>query len=114
MLQASREPPFTARILGETMTTLRETIEQKLSSAFNPDRIKVINESHLHAGHQPDITGKGETHMRVQIVSESFNDKSRVARHRAIHEILQAEIDAGLHALAIEASAPGEPNRIKD
>lgn len=96
------------------MTTIRETIEAKLQQAFTPDRLKVINESHLHAGHQPDITGEGETHMRVQIVSAQFADKSRLARHRAIHDVLNDVMDAGLHALAIEASAPGEANRIKD
>lgn len=96
------------------MATIRETIEEKLKDAFAPNRLKVVDESQMHAGHQPDITGTGETHMRVQIVSESFSGKSRLARHRLIHEILHEVIDGGLHALAIEASAPDEPNRIKD
>lgn len=96
------------------MATIRERIEEKLRVAFDPSRLKVVDESHMHAGHQPDITGTGETHMRVQIVSESFAGKSRLARHRAIHEILHDVIEGGLHALAIEVSAPGEPNRIRD
>ncbi len=45
--------------------------------AFAPERLDVIDESHLHAGHQPDMTGTGETHMRVRIVSESFAGMSR-------------------------------------
>lgn len=96
------------------MATIRERIEEKLRVAFDPSRLKVVDESHMHAGHQPDITGTGETHMRIQIVSESFTGKSRLARHRAIHGILHDVIEGGLHALAIEASAPGEPNRIRD
>lgn len=91
--------------------SLRQCMENKLREAFSPDRLNVIDESHIHAGHQPDMTGTGETHMRVQIVSEQFSGKSRVDRHRAINGLLKPELDAGLHALAIEAAAPGEPTR---
>ncbi|MDP9571550.1 BolA family protein [Agrobacterium cavarae] len=91
--------------------SLRQRMENKLREAFSPDRLNVIDESHMHAGHQPDMTGTGETHMRVQIVSEQFSGKSRVDRHRAINGLLKPELDAGLHALAIEAAAPGEPTR---
>ena len=91
--------------------SLRQRMENKLREAFFPDRLNVIDESHMHAGHQPDMTGTGETHMRVQIVSEQFSGKSRVDRHRAINGLLKPELDAGLHALAIEAAAPGEPTR---
>lgn len=49
--------------------------------------------------------------MRIRIVSSAFAGMSRVARHRAINEVVKAELDAGLHALAVEATAPGEPTR---
>ena len=91
--------------------TLQARIEEKLTEAFAPERLSVINESHLHAGHQPDITGTGETHMRVRIVSEKFSGMTRLARHRAITELLKPELDAGLHALAVEPAAPGESTR---
>jgi BolA family transcriptional regulator, general stress-responsive regulator len=91
--------------------TLQSRIEEKLNQAFAPERLDVVNESHLHAGHQPDISGEGETHMRVRIVSARFAGMSRLARHRAITELLKPELDAGLHALAVEPSAPGEPTR---
>ncbi len=32
---------------------------------------------------------------------------SRVARHRAINDLLKPEFDAGLHALAVEPAVPG-------
>ncbi|NLS06644.1 BolA family transcriptional regulator [Rhizobium sp. P32RR-XVIII] len=91
--------------------TLQTRIEAKLTEAFAPERLDVINESHLHAGHQPDITGMGETHMRVRIVSAKFAGMTRLARHRAITELLKPELDAGLHALAVEPAAPGEVTR---
>ncbi len=88
--------------------TLQSRIEEKLKNAFAPERLAVINESHLHAGHQPDISGEGETHMRVRIVSAKFTGMPRLARHRAITELLKPELDAGLHALAVEPEAPCE------
>ena len=91
--------------------TVQSRIEEKLTQRFAPERLAVINESHLHAGHHPDITGAGETHMRVRIIAKTFEGMPRLARHRAITELLQPELDAGLHALAIEPSAPGETVR---
>lgn len=92
-------------------TTLQSRIEAKLNDAFAPERLVVINESHLHAGHQPDMTGTGETHIRIRIVSAKFAGMPRLARHRAINELLKPELDAGLHALAVEPAAPGEAVR---
>ncbi|WP_075291434.1 BolA family protein [Pararhizobium arenae] len=91
--------------------SFQQIIEAKLTEAFAPERLMVINESHLHAGHQESFDGSGETHMRVRIVSAAFAGMSRVARHRAINELLKPELDAGLHALAVEPSAPGEATR---
>jgi BolA protein len=92
-------------------TTLQSRIERKLIDAFAPERLAVINESHLHAGHQPDMTGTGETHIRIRIVSAKFSGMPRLARHRAINELLKPDLDAGLHALAVEPAAPGEAVR---
>jgi len=91
--------------------SMKSSIAGKLEAAFAPERLEVINESHMHAGHQPGFDGEGETHMRIRIVSAAFAGMSRVARHRAINDAVKAELDAGLHALAVEAAAPGEPTR---
>ena len=91
--------------------SLTDTIEKKLIEAFHPERLAVINESHMHAGQQPGFDGGGETHLRVRIVSSAFTGMSRVARHRAINDLLKPELDAGLHALAVEPAAPGETTR---
>lgn len=96
---------------GNMETTLQSRIEKKLTDAFAPERLAVINESHLHAGHQPDMTGTGETHIRIRIVSAKFAGMPRLARHRAINDLLKPELDAGLHALAVEPAAPGEAVR---
>ena len=51
----------------------------------------------------------GETHFRIDIVSAAFAGKSRVERHRLVNDILSDAFRNGLHALAIQAKAPGEP-----
>ena len=91
--------------------SMKSVIAGKLEAAFSPERLEVLNESHMHAGHQPGFDGEGETHMRIRIVASAFSGMSRVARHRAINDVVKAELDAGLHALAVEAAAPGEPTR---
>lgn len=96
----------------------KEIIEEKLTAAFRPVELDVINESHLHAGHhhvasghQEVFDGSGETHFRVRIVAPAFTGLSRVDRHRQVNALLKDELAGSLHALAIEASAPGEPSR---
>ena len=91
--------------------SVKSRIEILLQDGLAPERLEVINESHQHAGHQESFDGTGETHMRVHIVSEKFSKMSRLERHRAVNELLKPELEAGLHALAVEASAPGEPTR---
>lgn len=90
--------------------SVQTEIENLLEKAFQPERLAVINESHQHAGHRPPEEGN-ETHMRVRIVAAGFDGMNRVSRHRAVNDVLKPAFDKGLHALAIEAAAPGEPVR---
>jgi BolA protein len=91
---------------AETMAR-RDFIAEKLTKAFAPASLKVIDESHQHAGHAGHREG-GETHFRVYIVAEAFRGKSRLERHRMVNETLVAELKGGAHALAIHAAVPGE------
>ena len=85
----------------------KDVITNKLSEAFSPESLDVSDESHLHEGHADHRPGGG-THFRVYIVSAAFEGKSRIERHRMINSALEAELKAGVHALAIKAQAPGE------
>lgn len=84
-----------------------QRIRDKLMITFEPTRLDVINESHLHAGHR-NSPGTGESHYRVLIVSPAFAGKSRVARHRLVNEALADELKGRVHALALATYAPGE------
>lgn len=87
---------------------LADNLTRKLEEAFKPQRLEVVNESHLHAGHQESFDGTGETHLRIRIVADAFCGMSRVERHRAINALAADELAAGLHALAIDAKTPAE------
>lgn len=98
--------------------SIQADIERRLTELFAPERLEVINESHLHAGHHhvdsghaAEFDGTGETHFRVRIVSAQFAGVSRIDRHRAVNVALADQLNAGVHALAVEPSAPGEPTR---
>jgi BolA protein len=82
-------------------------ITRRLTEAFAPESLRVVDESHLHAGHAGHRPG-GETHFRLYIVSQAFRGKTRLERHRMVNATLSAELAGTVHALAIHASAPGE------
>ena len=84
--------------------TVSDRIRSKLTEAFHPDSLEVVDESHLHkghAGHRPE----GESHFRVRITASVFAGRTRVAAHRMVYAALAGEIQRGVHALAIEARA---------
>lgn len=85
-----------------TAGAVRNRIAAKLTAAYAPLRVEVIDESEHHRGHAGWREG-GETHFRVRIAAAAFAGKSRVQRHRMINATLAEEIAAGVHALAIEA-----------
>jgi BolA protein len=84
-----------------------DLITEKLTEAFVPQSLEVVDESHQHEGHGGHRPG-GETHFRVYIVSNAFRGKSRLERHRMINTALSRELQSGVHALAIHAATPEE------
>lgn len=86
---------------------MEETIREKLTEAFSPLNLDVVNDSHRHSGHAGS-PGTGESHFRVTILSDRFAGLSRVERHRLVNEALATELSGPVHALAIKALAPGE------
>ena len=85
--------------------TVAETIRKKLTEAFAPTRLEIVDESHMHAGHA-GARPEGETHFRVEIASETFRGRSRVDRQRMIHDVLGEELAGPVHALSVSALPP--------
>jgi BolA protein len=94
--------------------SMQERIIARLTEALEPQLLDVVDESERHAGHAGARSGAGHaravggTHYRVRIVSAKFAGLNRVARHRLVYDLLPAEFADGLHALALDAKAPGE------
>ena len=76
-------------------------IEAKLRSALQPTSLGIEDQSHLHAGHAGARDGKG--HFRVTIVSDRFEGKSLIQRHRLVYDALGSLMQSDIHALIIEA-----------
>lgn len=84
-----------------------QQIEEALRAALEPLALQVDDDSHLHAGHAGAREGR---HFTVRLTSAAFAGRSRVARHRLVYDALSSLIPQGIHALAIVARAPGEPD----
>jgi BolA family transcriptional regulator, general stress-responsive regulator len=82
--------------------TYRQRMTEKLTAAFAPSLLEVIDDSEQHHGH----AGAGaldETHFTIRIIAEAFRGTSRLARHRMINEVVADELAERVHALSIEA-----------
>ena len=81
-------------------------IRQRLQEALLPDQLDVIDEGHLHRGHEGAKDGRG--HFRIRIVAKAFEGVLPVKRHRLIYEAMGEMMETDIHALAIEAKSPTE------
>ncbi len=83
-----------------------ERLESRLRAALQPVDLQVIDDSHLHAGHVGAAGGHG--HFTVHLVSERFSGLPVVRRHRLVYEAVGDMMTTDIHALSIQALAPGE------
>jgi BolA protein len=83
-----------------------ERLTQRLRERLAPDELEVIDDSHLHAGHAGAADGRG--HFTVIVVSPRFAGLNTVKRHRLVYESVGDMMITDIHALSIQALAPGE------
>lgn len=76
-----------------------EQIRARLTVAFSPSELEVVDEGHLHAGH----AGEGRGHFHVRIVSPAFAGVLPIKRHRMIYAALDDLMNHGIHALSLDA-----------
>ena len=87
------------------MAVTLEEIDLALRAALAPSRLEVQDDSHLHAGHAGAREGR---HFSVRDESEAIRGLSRLRRHRLVYDAVASLMANGIHALAIDARAPGE------
>jgi BolA protein len=83
-----------------------DEVEALLRERLQPSQLDVIDDSAAHAGHAGAREG---SHFTVRLESARFEGMARVQRHRLVYDALAPLMTRGIHALAIDARAPGEP-----
>lgn len=91
--------------------TRPQRIRAALAATLAPTQCDLIDESHKHRGHAGARDGRG--HFALRIVSAAFSGKSAIVRHRLVHAALGALMQSDIHALSIEALAPGEAEKTR-
>jgi len=74
-------------------------IRQRLTDALAPTVLRVVDESHLHAGHVGAREGKG--HFALTIAAAGLEGKGLLEQHRMIYEALGDLMQTDIHALRI-------------
>jgi len=78
-----------------------DEIRTRLEAAFAPTRLEVVDDSESHRGHGGYREG-GESHFNVAIRARAFAGKSRILRHRAVHDALGKDLVGRIHALSLD------------
>lgn len=83
-----------------------EKIRAAIEAALHPVRLEIVDQSHRHAGHAGARDGRG--HFDVLIVSDTFNGKLPLARHRMVFAAVGDLMETDIHALSIKALSTDE------
>jgi BolA family transcriptional regulator, general stress-responsive regulator len=82
--------------------TIATAIEAKVTAAFQPAYLELLNESHMHAGPRTD------SHFKLVAVAAAFEGLSKVKRHQLVYRLLGDELSGPVHALALHLYTPAE------
>ena len=78
------------------MTTI---IETAIRSQLNIHHIEIIDDSAKHAGHKQN---SGGGHYNAFIISDSFEGKSLIQRHRLVYDALGEMMTNDIHAFSMK------------
>lgn len=81
-----------------TMKPIEKIIRDKITQTFDPYYYDVINESYKH-----NVSKDSESHFKIIIVSNKFNNNNLIQRHRLVNTLLHEELKTYIHALSIQA-----------
>ncbi len=86
------------------MATERERlIRQRVDDSLKPESLELIDDSHMHVGH-----GAKGGHYSINVVSNAFEGKSMLKRHRLVYDAVGELMTTEIHALSIDAKTPAE------
>lgn len=68
---------------------------------FKPHFFSVSDVSEQHRGHQ-NFKENVESHFEIIIVSEKFDNRNKIERHRMVNKSLKEEFLSDLHSVTIK------------
>ncbi|MBX2878863.1 MAG: BolA/IbaG family iron-sulfur metabolism protein [Granulosicoccus sp.] len=71
-------------------------INDLLVEGLNPVRLDIDNESHMH-----NVPEGAESHFKLVVVSQQFDGKNLVSRHRMVNHLLADLLKGEIHALSM-------------
>ena len=83
--------------------SVQSGIEKKLIDNLNASHLEVINESNNH-----NVPAGSESHFKVVLVSDNFEGKNLLSRHRLVNKVLEDELKNKIHALALHTYTSSE------
>jgi BolA protein len=89
------------------MGAVAQSLTKKLTDALSPEKLEIVDQSALHAGHAGATPG-GETHFDIAITAAAFQGLSRVSRQRLVYSVVAEELAGPVHALSLTTKTPGE------
>jgi len=82
------------------MISLLKEIEVKINEELKPEKVLVIDNSHLHTKHKSFDPKK--YHIKIKIKSEKLRNMQTIEAHKVIYSILKKEMKSKIHALEIK------------
>lgn len=83
--------------------SVQSAIYDTLVETLKPVHLDVLNESNNH-----NVPPNSETHFKVIVVSEMFEDLPLIKRHRQINQLLANQLAGPVHALSMHTHTPAE------
>lgn len=115
--------------VSRSVMSVEDSIRAKISDAFAPSHLFIRNE-YVRVAHSarpcthttrrwPLKTVATARRVRrhthpdffVEVVSDQFQGKPQIARHRAVNALLASEFERGVHALSLRLKTPAEIER---
>ena len=75
---------------------VKEFIQSTLTNALSPSFLQVDDESHMH-----NVPDDAQSHFKVTVVSDKFEEMRLIARHRKVNALLDEALKGSVHALAL-------------
>jgi len=78
-------------------------LESAITTALSPQYLEVVDESFMH-----NVPEGAQSHFKVTVVSDGFDGKRLLARHRVINGLAAEALEGPVHALALHTYTPAE------